>query len=273
MNMEALKVKPNPKLPRISPGDSVKVSFRVKEAGRERTQIFTGLVVRTKRTASGGNFTIRKVANGVGVEHTFPFASPLLEKINVTRHGKVRRAKLYYIRRLSAKESRLKERREKIWEGAVAEAVPVVEEPQIVEDSQETEIVASVDTVETAEENVVTEEAEDTGEMEVVDQSEDTEVAAVSDTVDADEQGEAIEASQETEAIQAVEEDVAAEEVQDTDETIAVDQLEDMKVETVEEPAAIENNESLSDSSENDTVEASAENEETGEVEESKEAE
>ncbi len=111
MNMEALKIKPNPTLPRISPGDSVKVSFRVKEAGRERTQIFTGLVVRAKRTASGGNFTIRKVANGVGVEHTFPFASPLLEKINVTRHGKVRRAKLYYLRGLRGKAARIKERR------------------------------------------------------------------------------------------------------------------------------------------------------------------
>jgi large subunit ribosomal protein L19 len=117
MDIEQLyQVKPNENLPRISPGDSVKVSYRIKEANKERVQTLTGLVIKMRRGHGGGNFTIRKVASGVGVEHTFPMASPLLEKVEVTRHGKVRRAKLYYIRRLSTKEARLKERREKVLE-------------------------------------------------------------------------------------------------------------------------------------------------------------
>jgi large subunit ribosomal protein L19 len=117
MNVNSIsQIKVNPNIPQISPGDTVRVSFKVKEAGRERVQTLLGLVVRIRRGASGGNFTVRRVTYGVGVEHTFPFASPLLEKVEVVRHGKVRRAKLYYIRRLSAREARLKERREKMVE-------------------------------------------------------------------------------------------------------------------------------------------------------------
>ena len=125
MNVNSIsQVKVNPNIPQISPGDTVKVSFKVKEAGKERVQTLLGLVVRIRRGASGGNFTVRRVTYGVGVEHTFPFASPLLEKVEVVRHGKVRRAKLYYIRRLSAKEARLKERREKmVGEAGAVEAV------------------------------------------------------------------------------------------------------------------------------------------------------
>jgi len=125
MNVNSIsQIKVNPNIPQISPGDTVKVSFKVKEAGKERVQTLLGLVVRIRRGASGGNFTVRRVTYGVGVEHTFPFASPLLEKVEVVRHGKVRRAKLYYIRRLSAKEARLKERREKmVGEAGVVEAV------------------------------------------------------------------------------------------------------------------------------------------------------
>jgi large subunit ribosomal protein L19 len=119
MDIEQLyQVKPNENLPEIRPGDSVKVSYRIKEANKERVQTLSGLVIKMRRGHGGGNFTIRKVASGVGVEHTFPMASQLLEKVEVTRHGKVRRAKLYYIRRLSAREARLKERREKMLEAA-----------------------------------------------------------------------------------------------------------------------------------------------------------
>ena len=114
MNIDAIcKVKPNTEIPQIMPGDSVKVSFKVKEANRERLQIFPGLVISVKKGNGGGNFTIRRVTSGIGVEHTFPFASPLLDKVEVIRHGRVRRAKLYYMRQLSTKESRLKERRDK----------------------------------------------------------------------------------------------------------------------------------------------------------------
>jgi large subunit ribosomal protein L19 len=128
MNIEQIyQIKPNENLPKIAPGDSVKVSHRIKEANKERVQTLAGLVIKVRRGHGGGNFTIRRVASGVGVEHTFPFASPLVEKIEVVRHGKVRRAKLYYIRRLSAKEARLKERRERMIEEA---GVPEVESPQ-----------------------------------------------------------------------------------------------------------------------------------------------
>jgi large subunit ribosomal protein L19 len=126
MDISALgKNKINPNLPKLSPGDNVRVSFKIKEANRERVQTFPGLIIKVARHNSGGNFTVRRVTSGVGVEHTFPLASPLLEKIEVVRHGKVRRSKLYYIRRLSTKEARLKERRESIVEAA---AKTVVEE-------------------------------------------------------------------------------------------------------------------------------------------------
>lgn len=114
------KTKINPKLPKLATGDNVRVSFKVKEATRERLQVFPGLVIKIARNDAGGNFTVRRVTSGVGVEHTFPLASPLLEKIEVVRHGKVRRSKLYYIRRLSTKEARLKERREAIAEAKVS---------------------------------------------------------------------------------------------------------------------------------------------------------
>src|SRR4030042_3071219 len=115
MNVESLyQTKPNPALPVISTGDTVRVTFKVKEAARERLQTFSGVVIKVKRGSGSGTFTIRKVTSGVGVEHTFPFASPLLDKVEVVRHGKVRRAKLSYMRRLSAKEARLKEKRERM---------------------------------------------------------------------------------------------------------------------------------------------------------------
>ncbi len=116
-----LRTKTNSAVPDIAPGDTVRVSFRVREANRERVQTLQGLVVKIRHGGGGGSFTIRKVTYGVGVEHTFPFGSPFLEKVEVVRRGKVRRAKLYYIRRLSARESRLKERREKMAEATVSE--------------------------------------------------------------------------------------------------------------------------------------------------------
>jgi len=112
MNLASLiEVKKNPNIPGLSPGDLVKVSTRILEGEKERIQAFQGVVIKIQRNASGGNFTVRRVVQGVGVERTFPFNSPLIEKVTVLRHGKVRRAKLYYLRGLSTKASRLKERR------------------------------------------------------------------------------------------------------------------------------------------------------------------
>ncbi|GAI29010.1 unnamed protein product [marine sediment metagenome] len=112
MNMASLiEVKPNPNIPALAPGDTVKVSTKIVEGGRERTQLFQGVVIKVRHNAEGGNFTVRRIAYSVGVERTFPLCSPLVEKVEVVRHGKVRRAKLYYLRGLSAKASRLKEKR------------------------------------------------------------------------------------------------------------------------------------------------------------------
>ena len=100
-------------LPQLSPGDTVRVAFRVKEGDRERVQNFQGMVIRIRRGVDGGRFTVRRVSYGVGVEYTFPYGSPLLEGVEILRRGKARRAKLYYMRNLSAKKARLKERRAK----------------------------------------------------------------------------------------------------------------------------------------------------------------
>lgn len=103
--------KTNPNIPALSPGDTVRVSAKVGERGHP--QVFQGTVIKVRRGADGGNFTIRRVSRGIGVEHTFSLASPLLEKIEVVRHGKVRRAKLNYLRGLSSRASRTKEKQVK----------------------------------------------------------------------------------------------------------------------------------------------------------------
>lgn len=97
-------------LPAINPGDTVKVSARIVEGNRERVQPFEGVVIHKRNTKSGCNFTVRRVAQGIGIERTFSVNSPRLERVEVLRHGKVRRAKLYYLRALSGKAARIKER-------------------------------------------------------------------------------------------------------------------------------------------------------------------
>jgi len=115
---ELVEPKMNPNIPQISPGDTVKVSLKVIEGGKERLQHFEGMVIRIRKGVDGGSFTVRRVTYGIGVERTFPLQSPLIQGVEVLRHGKVRRAKLYYVRGLSAKQARLKERQEKITEQA-----------------------------------------------------------------------------------------------------------------------------------------------------------
>jgi len=111
MNVTSLiEIKPNPNIPAFAPGDAVKVSVKIVEGEKERTQVFQGVVIRVRR-GGGASFTVRRVAYGIGVERTFLFQSPLVEKVEVVRQGKVRRAKLYYLRGLSAKASRIKEKR------------------------------------------------------------------------------------------------------------------------------------------------------------------
>jgi large subunit ribosomal protein L19 len=112
MNMASLiEVKSNPNIPDITPGDTVRVSTKVVEGGKERLQPFQGVVIKLQRGGAGASFTVRRIAYGVGVERTFPLYSPRVEKVEVIRHGKVRRTKLYYLRGRSGKAARIKERR------------------------------------------------------------------------------------------------------------------------------------------------------------------
>ena len=92
-------------------GDTVKVSVRIKEGDKERIQIFQGTVIKRQNAGLNETFTVRKISSGVGVERTFPLHSPRLEKIEVARRGIVRRAKLYYLRNLTGKAARIRERR------------------------------------------------------------------------------------------------------------------------------------------------------------------
>jgi large subunit ribosomal protein L19 len=107
-----VETKPNPNIPDISPGDTVKISVKVVEGDKERIQAFQGVVLKLRHGADGGSFTMRRVTHGVGVERTFLFRSPLVEKVELLRHGKVRRAKLYYLRERSGKAARIKEKRQ-----------------------------------------------------------------------------------------------------------------------------------------------------------------
>ncbi len=98
-------------LPTIWPGDNVKVSVKVREGNKERIQVFEGLVIAMKHGGIAETITVRKISNGVGLERTFPIHSPNVAKLEVTRRGKVRRAKLYYLREKVGKDARIKERR------------------------------------------------------------------------------------------------------------------------------------------------------------------
>jgi len=142
MNIASLiQAKRNPKIPPLAPGETVKVSSRIVEGGKERIQVFQGVVIRIRRGGNGASFTVRHVAYGIGVERTFPFFSPRVEKVEIVRHGKVRRAKLYYLRERSGKSARLKERRvskEKLLvEEQVEEEVQEPLEEEALEQTQE----------------------------------------------------------------------------------------------------------------------------------------
>ncbi|CAM3944516.1 50S ribosomal protein L19 [Paenibacillus alkaliterrae] len=96
-------------LPNFRPGDTLKVHVKVIEGTRERIQLFEGVVIKRRGGGISETFTVRKISYGVGVERTFPLNSPKIEKIEVARRGKVRRAKLYYLRSLRGKAARIKE--------------------------------------------------------------------------------------------------------------------------------------------------------------------
>jgi large subunit ribosomal protein L19 len=99
-------------VPEFRPGDTVRVSVRVREGEKERLQAFEGVCIGRRGAGVSETFTVRKISSGIGVERIFPLHSPNLADIKVVRRGKVRRAKLYYLRKLSGKAARIQERRE-----------------------------------------------------------------------------------------------------------------------------------------------------------------
>lgn len=98
-------------IPDFKPGDTVRVHVKVVEGGRERIQLFEGVVIKRRGGGTRETFTVRRISYGVGVERTIPLHSPRIEKIEIVRRGKVRRARLYYLRKLRGKAARIKEQR------------------------------------------------------------------------------------------------------------------------------------------------------------------
>ena len=134
--MEAVKyfhqqVTKKKKFPDFKAGDNVTVNYRIIEGNKERIQAYKGEVVQRKGNGSTQTFTVRKISNGVGVERIFPLFSPNIESIDVNKRGKVRRARLFYLRDLKGKKARIKEKRLNV-EGAET----LVETPETVETTQ-----------------------------------------------------------------------------------------------------------------------------------------
>ena len=98
-------------LPPFKAGDTVKVHVRIREAEKERIQVFEGVVIKKKRGGNRASFTVRKISYGVGVERIFPLHSPIIEKIEVVQQGRVRRSRLYYLRALKGKAARIKKKK------------------------------------------------------------------------------------------------------------------------------------------------------------------
>lgn len=166
MNIESVvEVKPNLNIPDITSGDTVRVHTRIVEGDKERIQVFQGVVIKIRNRGIGSSFTVRRVAYGVGVERTFPFHSPRVEKVELVRRGRKRRAKLYYLRGLSAKTAKLREKRltqkELATENERLATLEALKNPQVEElevEELEEEPVAEEEAVVEAEEAPVTEE-------------------------------------------------------------------------------------------------------------------
>jgi large subunit ribosomal protein L19 len=197
-----IDIKKNRKIPDIAPGDTVKVSARIVEAGKERIQVFQGVVLKIKRGGTGASFTVRHVAYGIGVERTFPFNSPLVEKVEIVRQGKVRRSRLYYLRGLSGKEARRKIKRVERKARQVGEELIDVEPEEILEPEEvlmDEEAVAAAEEAEAATEDKVESVTEEEPEAVVEEKPE----AAVTEEApsEAPAQGAVVEETTETAAV------------------------------------------------------------------------
>lgn len=107
---DLLEAERNSAIEDFQPGDTVRVHVRIVEGDRERTQVFEGVTIRVKRKGTSSNFTVRRVTHGVGVERIFLYYSPRVERVEVVRHGRVRRARLYYLRGRTGRAARIPQR-------------------------------------------------------------------------------------------------------------------------------------------------------------------
>lgn len=130
------ELKRNPNIPDFRPGDSVRVHAKVVEGDRERIQVFEGVVIRIRTRGAGSTFTVRRVSHGVGVERVFPYYSPLVEKVQVSKVGRVRRARLYYLRKRVGKAARIKAGSRARFEELTA-AVGAIPEDELLEEEAE----------------------------------------------------------------------------------------------------------------------------------------
>ena len=151
---QLLKKDANPRIPKFSAGDTVRVNFRIREGERERIQVFQGVVIRLQNgKGPAASFTVRRITAGIGIERVFPLHSPLVESLEVTRYGSVRRAKLYYLRGLQGRAARIKElnpaQRRKAQEEAAAAAAEISEQIATAEaQSADLELEEPVDDIE-----------------------------------------------------------------------------------------------------------------------------
>jgi len=175
----------NPRIPKFSPGDTVKVNFRIREGERERIQAFQGVCTRFMNgKGPAANFSVRRITAGIGIERVFPLHSPLVESVEITRYGSVRRAKLYYLRVLQGRAARIKELnpvqvRKAMDEAAIAEAEAAAAEANLAADAADA-LAADALTEEPAAEleEAKVDEAEDTAAKEPVAEAEPVEEPA-----------------------------------------------------------------------------------------------
>ena len=171
---QLLKKSANPRIPKFSAGDTVRVNFRIREGERERIQVFQGVVIRLQNgKGPAASFTVRRITAGIGIERVFPLHSPLVESLEVTRYGSVRRAKLYYLRGLQGRAARIKElnpiQRRRAQEEAAAASAELAEKIATAEaGSEDLEVDEPVDDVEEQPTDDVLEAPEDEASDELV---------------------------------------------------------------------------------------------------------
>lgn len=173
---QLLKKDTNPRIPKFSAGDTVRVNFRIREGERERIQVFQGVVIRLQNgKGPAASFTVRRITAGIGIERVFPLHSPLVESLEVTRYGSVRRAKLYYLRGLQGRAARIKElnpvQRRKAQEEAAAMAAELSDKIAAAEaESENLEVEEPADDVEEQPAEDVAETVSDEASTELADE-------------------------------------------------------------------------------------------------------